>query len=91
MKGKNLIQENLKSILAIAIHAGFPDGNKDDREREEIRRIAESLAEQAAAKKQKTVFDDQLKALDKAKGVEKQMIEDKERRDKEMEKQENGG
>ena len=60
MKGKNLIQENLKSILAIAIHAGFPDGNKDDREREEIRRIAESLAEQAAAPDLARLYQDVL-------------------------------
>ena len=33
-----------KSILTIALLAAFADGNKDDAEREEIRRIAESLA-----------------------------------------------
>lgn len=44
-----MTQENIKAILAIAIYAAFADSNKDDREREEIRRIAESLAEQAAA------------------------------------------
>jgi len=32
-----------KSILAIALYAAFADGAKHDREREEIRRIAESL------------------------------------------------
>jgi hypothetical protein len=37
------------------------------------------------------VFDDQLKALDKAKGVEKQLMDDKEKRDAELQKQENGG
>jgi hypothetical protein len=41
-------------------------------------------AEKPAAAKQKTVFDDQLKALDKAKAVEKQLKEDQEKRDKEM-------
>ncbi len=50
-----------------------------------------AAAEQAAAKRQPTVFDDQLKALDKAKGVEKQLQDDKEKRDKAMEAQENGG
>ena len=44
-------------------------------------------AAQPAQAKQKTVFDDQLKALDKAKGVEKQLQEDKEKRDKEMQDQ----
>ena len=32
-----------KAILAIALHAAFADGTKDDREREEVRRIAETL------------------------------------------------
>lgn len=32
-----------KSLLAIALHAAFADGTKHDRERGEIRRIAESL------------------------------------------------
>ncbi|QLA81324.1 DUF533 domain-containing protein [Acidovorax sp. JMULE5] len=38
----NLDQQ--KSILTIALLAAFADGNKDDAEREEIRRIAQSLA-----------------------------------------------
>jgi uncharacterized membrane protein YebE (DUF533 family) len=33
-----------QAILAIALFAAFADGVKEDREREEIRRIAESLA-----------------------------------------------
>ena len=41
--------EQQKSILAIALFAAFADGNKDDREREEIRRIAESLSNEASA------------------------------------------
>jgi len=36
--------EQQQSILAIALFAAFADGSKDDRERDEIRRIAESLA-----------------------------------------------
>jgi hypothetical protein len=48
-------------------------------------------AEQPAAQKQKTVFDDQLKALDKAKAVEKQLQENKEKQDKAIEEQEKGG
>ena len=39
--------EQQQSILAIALFAAFADGNKDDREREEIRRIAESLGNEA--------------------------------------------
>jgi DnaJ-domain-containing protein 1 len=34
-----------KSILTIALHAAFADGGKDQGERQEIRRMAESLAE----------------------------------------------
>ena len=48
-------------------------------------------AEAPAAAKRKTVFDDQLKALDKAKALEKQMQEDQRKRDEEIEKQEQGG
>jgi len=36
-----------QSILAIALFAAFADNNKDDREREEIRRIAETLGSAA--------------------------------------------
>ena len=39
--------EQQKSILAIALFAAFADGSKHDREREEIRRIAESLTTDA--------------------------------------------
>ena len=39
--------EQQQSILAIALFAAFADSNKDDREREEIRRIAESLSNEA--------------------------------------------
>ena len=38
-----------KAILTIALLAAFADGNKDDAEREEIRRIAQSLAGEATA------------------------------------------
>ena len=76
------------AVLALSACGGKPPA---DTQADADKAAADRAAEQAAAKKQKTVFDDQLKALDKAKGVEKQMIEDKERRDKEMEKQENGG
>ncbi|MDP2882662.1 MAG: TerB family tellurite resistance protein [Azonexus sp.] len=55
-----MTQEHIKAILAIAIHAAFADNNKEDREREEIRRIAESLAEQAAAPDLARLYQDVL-------------------------------
>ena len=39
--------EQQRSILAIALFAAFADGAKDDREREEVRRIAESLTSES--------------------------------------------
>ena len=41
--------EQQKSILAIALYAAFADGAKDDREREQIRQLAESLANENGA------------------------------------------
>jgi len=38
-------REEQSAILAIAIHAAFADGAKDEREREEVRRVAENLAD----------------------------------------------
>ena len=38
-----MTHEGQKSILTIALYAAFADGNKDERKREEIRRITESL------------------------------------------------
>jgi uncharacterized protein (DUF697 family)/tellurite resistance protein len=38
-----------ESVLTIALLAAFADGSKDDREREEIKRIADSLAGEAGA------------------------------------------
>ncbi|HEY0683350.1 MAG TPA: DUF533 domain-containing protein [Steroidobacter sp.] len=38
-----------EAVLTIALLAAFSDGNKDEREREEIKRIAESLAGEAGA------------------------------------------
>ena len=40
--------DDQKAILAIALHAAIADGSKDEREREEIRRMAESLAPDSA-------------------------------------------
>lgn len=36
--------DDQRAILALCLHAAFADGVKDDREREEVRRIAESLS-----------------------------------------------
>ncbi|MBA3903449.1 MAG: GTPase [Rhodocyclaceae bacterium] len=52
--------EEQKSILAIALHAAFADGAKDDREREEVRRIADSLADQAGAPDLGRLYQDVL-------------------------------
>lgn len=52
--------DNIRAILAIAIHAAFADQHKDDREREEIRRIAESLGSMADAPDLGRVYQDVL-------------------------------
>ena len=52
--------EDQKAILAIALHAAFADGVKDDREREEVRRIAESLSSVTSAIDLKVLYQDVL-------------------------------
>jgi len=52
--------EQQKSILAIALFAAFADGAKHDREREEIRRIAESLGGEASAPDLTRLYQDVL-------------------------------
>jgi uncharacterized protein (DUF697 family)/tellurite resistance protein len=42
-----MTSQEQKAILAIAIHAAFADGAKDERERDEVRRVAESLADES--------------------------------------------
>jgi tellurite resistance protein len=42
-----MTHDEQKAILTIALFAAFADGIKDEREREEVRRIAAALAEQA--------------------------------------------
>ena len=42
-------REEQNALLAIVIHAAFADGAKDEREREEVRRVAESLAGESDA------------------------------------------
>lgn len=52
--------EQQRSILAIALFAAFADGAKHDREREEIRRIAESLGGEAGAPDLARLYQDVL-------------------------------
>ena len=49
-----------KAILAIAIHAAFADGAKDEREREEVRRVAENLADESGAPDLSRLYQDVL-------------------------------
>ena len=52
--------EQHKSLLAITLYAAFADGAKHDREREEIRRIAESLSADASAPDLAGLYQDVL-------------------------------
>lgn len=52
--------EDQKAILAIALHAAFADGAKDDRERDEVRRIADSLASASPAIDLRALYQDVL-------------------------------
>jgi uncharacterized protein (DUF697 family)/tellurite resistance protein len=52
--------EQQKSLLTIALFAAFADGTKHDRERDEIRRIAESLATGAGAPDLARLYQDVL-------------------------------
>lgn len=56
----NMTAEDQKSILTIALYAAFADGDKHDRERQEIRRIADSLATQAHAPELGGLYQDVL-------------------------------
>ena len=49
-----------QSIVTIALFAAFADGVKDDREREEIRRISQSLADQSGAPALAGIYQDVL-------------------------------
>ena len=48
------------AILAIAIHAAFADGAKDEREREAVRRVAENLATESEASDLARLYQDVL-------------------------------
>lgn len=52
--------EDQKAILAVALHAAFADGAKDDRERDEVRRIADSLASASPAIDLRALYQDVL-------------------------------
>lgn len=49
-----------KAILAIAIHAAFADGAKDEREREEVRRVAQNLADESGSPDLPRLYQDVL-------------------------------
>jgi len=49
-----------QAVLTIALLAAFADGTKDDREREEIRRIADSLAGESGSPEWSTLYQDVL-------------------------------
>ena len=52
--------EQQKSILAIALYAAFADGTKDEREREQIRQLAESLGTENGAPDLVRLYQDVL-------------------------------
>jgi len=52
--------EQQRAILAIALYAAFADGAKHDRERDEIRRIADALASAAGAPDLTRLYQDVL-------------------------------
>lgn len=49
-----------RALLAIALLAAFADGDKDERERQEIKRIAESLAGESGAPQLASLYQDVL-------------------------------
>lgn len=55
-----MTRDEQKAILAIALHAAFADGIKDERERDEVRRIAGALADQAGAPDLARLYQDVL-------------------------------
>ena len=55
-----MLQQTQKSILAIGLFAAFADGDKSTEEREQIRRIAESLADGAEAADLARLYQDVL-------------------------------
>jgi len=64
-------------IAGLAMLAGCSGSGSDDHQ-------ATAAQSTPAVTRQKTVVDDQLKALEKARGVEQQLQQEKERRDHEL-------
>jgi uncharacterized protein (DUF697 family)/tellurite resistance protein len=56
----HMTDEEQKAILSITLFAAFADGIKDEREREEVRRIADALAEQTSAPDLARLYQDVL-------------------------------
>ena len=52
--------EQQRAMLVIGLHAAFSDGVKDNRERNELRRIAESLAEESSTPDLARIYQDVL-------------------------------
>lgn len=65
------------SLLALFVLAACSGRKAED--------SGQTASAPSTAARQKTVIDDQLKALDKAKALEKQMQEDKEKSDRAIE------
>ena len=55
-----MTSEQQGAILAIALHAAFADGTKNERERAEFRRIADSLASESGAVDLARLYQDVL-------------------------------
>lgn len=49
-----------RALLALALHAAFADGDKDDRERDAIRRIADSLGQASGAPELASIYQEVL-------------------------------
>jgi hypothetical protein len=52
--------EQQRALLVIGLHAAFSDGVKDDRERLELRRITESLADESGTPDLARIYQDVL-------------------------------
>jgi tellurite resistance protein len=57
---KTMQSEQQNAILAIGLHAAFSDGVKHERERSELRRIAESLVAEASTPDLARIYQDVL-------------------------------
>ncbi len=55
-----MTHDEQKAILTITLFAAFADGIKEEREREEVRRIADALADQAGAPDLARLYQDVL-------------------------------